>query len=192
MAKLERKKFEARKKDGKLRTRKAGFSKFSYQANNRGKLFKFTPQKKKVDVRKHIFKQYGRSNLSMMNRKFNKRGGNSFFSKNKRKLANKFQDKSFGNSNGNTAFTRKFKSANFRNRRTTFRNNKKRNVFFRKNQNLHDKIGKLTSKDLDDELDKYMGSSNIKTRLDNDLDSYFKNNDVTQGDMNKGFNKIGE
>lgn len=36
MAKLERKKFEARKKDGKLRTRKTGFSKFSYQANNRG------------------------------------------------------------------------------------------------------------------------------------------------------------
>ncbi|ETW14905.1 hypothetical protein PFFVO_06167 [Plasmodium falciparum Vietnam Oak-Knoll (FVO)] len=35
MAKLERKKFEARKKDGKLRTRKTGFSKFSYQANNR-------------------------------------------------------------------------------------------------------------------------------------------------------------
>lgn len=83
-----------------------------------------------------------------MNRKFTKRGGNSFFSKNKRKLANKFQDKSFGNSNGNTTFTRKFKSANFRKRRTTFRNNKKRNVFFRKNQNLHDKIGKLTSKDL--------------------------------------------
>ncbi|SCN44793.1 conserved Plasmodium protein, unknown function [Plasmodium malariae] len=191
---MERKKFEGRSKDGKAKTRKAGFSKYSYQPS-RGKIFKFTPQKKKLDVRKHIYKPYGRSNLSMMNRKYYKRGGgNTYFSKNKRKLANKFQDnRAFGNSGGGyDIYSRKSKGNNFRNRRSNFRSGKRRNFTFKKTQNLHDKIGKLTSKALDDELDNYMGSSNVKTRLDNDLDSYFKNNQVVQVDMNSGFNKIAE
>ncbi|CRG92967.1 conserved Plasmodium protein, unknown function [Plasmodium gallinaceum] len=126
-----------------------------------------------------------------MNRKYFNRG-NAFFSRNKRKLGNKFEDRIFGNSNEHDFYLRKTKNNNFRKRRNSFRSNRRRNFFYKRNQNLHDKIGKLTSKDLDDELDKYMGSTNVKTRLDNDLDSYFKNNALTQVDVNKGFNKVPE
>ncbi|GAW81360.1 hypothetical protein, conserved [Plasmodium gonderi] len=182
---MERKKFEGRTKESNKisKTRKTGFSKFSYQPS-RGKTFKYAPQKKKIDVRKHIFKQYGRSNLSMMNRKYSKRGGiNSFYTRSKKKIGGNFLDRGF--TNGHDTFNRKAKSNNFRKRRTNYRTNKRRNYFFKKTQNLHDKIGKLTSKELDDELDNYMGSSNVKTRLDNDLESYFKNNETLQVDGNK-------
>ncbi|VTZ69822.1 FoP domain-containing protein, putative [Plasmodium chabaudi chabaudi] len=189
MAKIDRKDKIGRKKDGISKSRKAGFTKFSYQ-QNRGKSFKFA-QKKTLDVRKHIFKPYGRGNLSMMNRKNFKKGNNSFFFKNKRKIGNKFHGRSFGNT-GREAFLKKSRGNNFRKGRHAFKSGKKRTVFFKKTQNLHDKIGKLTSKELDDELDNYMGSSNVKTRLDNDLDSYFKNNGNLQADMNEGFNKMGE
>ncbi|CAG9474887.1 unnamed protein product [Plasmodium vivax] len=191
---MERSKIQGRTKDAKsVKTRKPGFTKFSYQPS-RGKIFKFTPQKKKVDVRKHIFKQYGRSNLSMMNRKYSKRVGgiNSFYTKGKKRIGGKFQDRPFASGHG--ALVRSAKASNFRKRRTIkYRTTtKRRNHFFKKTQNLHDKIGKLTSKDLDDELDSYMGSSNVKSRLDNDLESYFKNNEMLQVDGNKGFNKVAE
>ncbi|CXI81435.1 conserved Plasmodium protein, unknown function [Plasmodium berghei] len=177
------------RKDGISKSRKTGFTKFSYQPT-RGKSFKFTPQKKILDVRKHIYKQYGRGNLSMMNRNNFKRGNNPFFFKNKRRIGNKFYDRPYGNP-GRETFLKKSRGNTFRKGRY-FRGGKKRNNFFKKTQNLHDKIGKLTSKDLDDELDNYMGSSNVKTRLDNDLDSYFKNNGALQVNMNEGFNKMGE
>ncbi|ANQ08587.1 Uncharacterized protein PCOAH_00029650 [Plasmodium coatneyi] len=190
---MERGKIQKRTKDAKIiKTRKTGFSKFSYQPS-RGKIFKFTPQKKKVDVRKHIFKQYGRSNLSMMNRKYSRRVGgiNSFYTKGKKRIGGKYQDRPFAS--GHRGFVRITKVKNFRNRGTTkYRTTKRRNHFFKKTQNLHDKIGKLTSKELDDELDNYMGSSNVKSRLDNDLESYFKNNEMLQGDGNKGLNKVAE
>ncbi|KJP87543.1 hypothetical protein AK88_02847 [Plasmodium fragile] len=194
MAKMERSKIQGRTKDAKIaKTRKPGFSKFSYQPS-RGKIFKFTPQKKKVDVRKHIFKHYGRSNLSMMNRKYSRRvgGTNSYYAKGKKRIGGKFQDRSFTNGKGGLVTITKVN--NFRKRRTTkYRTTtKRRNHFFKKTQNLHDKIGKLTSKDLDDELDNYMGSSNVKSRLDNDLESYFKNNEMLQGDGNTGLNKVAE
>ncbi|GAB66871.1 hypothetical protein PCYB_102210 [Plasmodium cynomolgi strain B] len=130
-----------------------------------------------------------------MNRKYSRRVGggmNSFYTKGKKRIGGKFHDRSLANGHG--ALIRSAKANNFRKRRTTkYRTTtKRRNHFFKKTQNLHDKIGKLTSKDLDDELDNYMGSSNVKTRLDNDLESYFKNNEMLQVDGNKGFNKVAE
>lgn len=130
----------------------------------------------------------------MMNRKYSKRVGgiNSFYTKGTKKIRGKFQDRPL--SNGHGALVRNTRANNFWKRRTTkYRTTtKRRNHFFKKTQNLHDKIGKLTSKDLDDELDNYMGSSNVKSRLDNDLESYFKNSEMLQLDGNKGFNKVAE
>ncbi|SBS84363.1 conserved Plasmodium protein, unknown function [Plasmodium ovale] len=127
-----------------------------------------------------------------MNRRYYKRGGNTFFFKNKRRLGNKFQDRSFGNMNGHDSFFRKSKGNNFRKGRVNFRNIKRRTMYNKKTEVLHGKIGKLSSKTLDEELDNYMGTSNIKTRLDNDLESYFKNSGILQVDVNKGFNKVAE
>lgn len=184
-----RSKFEGRTNDRSGRTRAAGFSKFPYQ-QSRGKTTNPVGFGSKLNVRKNLLKPYRRGNLSMMNRRYyNRNNNNTFFSKNRRKGANVFEDRL-----GNTTTNRrgefssrkqnisKFGNTRRNNFRNGFRNNRRRNFGNRRvnYKNVHEKVGKLSSKDLDAELDNYMGASNVRSRLDNDLDNYFKNNTASK------------
>lgn len=204
-----------RNRDRLGRVRKTGYSSRYNNPPSRGigSNYKYLQYNKNLDVRKKIFKPYGRNNLSLMNRRYYNRG-NIYTSRNNigvvnnnRRILSRYDDKGARGVVGRRAgepFNRKIITPNYRDsrdrsRRISYKNNNKggnRRIFYdsrrnmnNKNRNLHGKVGKLTAKDLDAELDAYMGANNVKSRLDNELDSYFKNNSTAQAtDTNNNWN----
>lgn len=185
-----RTKFEGRTNDRIGKTRNAGFSKYSYQ-QNRGKTNNLMGFGSKLNIRKNLLKPYRRENLSMINRRYyNRNNNNTFFSRNRRRGVNAYEDRlALGTANNRRGEfssrkqnVNKFGNSRRNNFRNGFRNNRRRNFGNRRvnYKNVHEKVGKLSSKDLDAELDSYMGVNNVRSRLDNDLDNYFKNNTASK------------